>query len=303
MDISTDPLISKDIEQNSPHRKRRFFLSLLSFLGLLGVFVGVSAVIAYKSMPSIADINKCFTTSMFKVHLCESNPGYVRYKQFPKHLVAALITAEDSTFFFHKGFDWDEIRDSLEKSLDAGRWVRGGSTITQQLAKNLYLSKEKSLQRKLKEFFIAKQIEEKLKKEQIIEKYLNVVEFGKGIYGINKAAFHYFGKSVSSLSPAESAYLVSLLPNPVKYSSAFHARKELSRFNKNRVGSILNLMRIQGKISEDEFNYETARTEIGLWTPYDPEIMFMSDDGTDLDSDEPVDGAFDESEGPFQEDE
>jgi monofunctional biosynthetic peptidoglycan transglycosylase len=158
--------------------------------------------------------------------------------------------------------------------------VRGGSTITQQLAKNLYLSKEKSLIRKLKEFFIAKQIEEKLTKPQIIEKYLNVVEFAGGVYGIQKAAYHYFQKSPSQLTPAESAYLVSLLPNPKKYSTAFHSKKELSRFNKRRVTSILYILKVQGKISEEEYNYEVARTEIGLWTPYSPEVMFTTEDAS-----------------------
>jgi monofunctional glycosyltransferase len=275
------PLSSSDQSPlfRKPKRKWRVFISILCLLFLLAGVMGAAAVFAYKNVPSIANINGCFTTSMFHVSLCPQNANYVRYQNLPKHLIASLIASEDATFFFHKGFDWDEMKDSLEKSMDAGRWVRGGSTITQQLAKNLYLSKDKTLMRKLKEFFIAKQIEEKLTKPQIIEKYLNVVEFAKGVYGIQNGAQHYFQKPPSALSPAESAYLVSLLPNPVKYSTAFHAHKELSRFNKRRVASILYILKVQGKISEEDYNYEVARAEIGLWTPYAPEVMFSPDGG------------------------
>jgi len=281
-----------------PMRKRRALLYVMWLVLFVAGVVGVCAVIAYQNVPSIANINDCFTTSMFQVELCPKSADYVRYNELPKHLVSALIASEDATFFFHKGFDWDEMRDSLEKSIDAGRWVRGGSTITQQLAKNLYLSKEKSLIRKLKEFFIAKQIEEKLTKPQIIEKYFNVVEFAKGVYGIKKGAYHYFQKSPSELSPAESAYLVSLLPNPVKYSTAFHTKKELSRFNKRRVTSILYLLKLQDKITQKEYDDEVAHAEIGLWTPYTPEVMFTSDStGSPPDVTPPTDSSSDEDSG------
>ncbi len=279
------------IDNQTPMIVRKFgpLGYLLWIMLVFSLIIGVSAIIAYKTIPSIANINDCFKTSMFQVDLCPKSSSYVRYNALPKHLINALISSEDATFFFHKGFDWDEIQDSLEKSLDAGRWVRGGSTITQQLAKNLYLSKERSIVRKLKEFFVAKQIEEKLTKAQIIEKYFNVVEFGKGIYGIKKASYHYFQKSPSELSPAESAYLVSLLPNPVKYSSAFHSKKELSRFNKRRVTNILYLLKVQGKISEQEYDYEVARAEIGLWTPYAPEVIFTVEDASgSVDGTEPA---------------
>lgn len=251
------------------NRKSIFFYF---FCGLVFVFVGLGlvAIVAYQSLPSTANINDCFKTSMFQVDLCPKKSSYVRFNQFPKHLVAALIAAEDASFYFHKGFDWDEIQDSLEKSLDAGRWVRGGSTLTQQLAKNLYLNQEKSLTRKIKEFYVAKEIEKKLSKTQIIEKYLNVVEFGEKIYGIRSAANHYFQKSVGELSPAESAYLISLLPSPIKYSRAFHNNKELSRYNKSRVTRILSLLKLQRKINDDEYTAELDRVDYGLWNGTPP---------------------------------
>ena len=119
----------------------------------------------------------------------------------------------------------------------------------------------------MKEFFISKEIEKKLTKTQIIEKYFNVVEFGKNIYGIRKASQHYFQKSPSELTPAEGAYLISLLPNPVKYSSSFQANKELSRYNKSRVNRTLSLLLLQGKISQEEHDSESARVDYGLWSP------------------------------------
>ncbi len=247
-------------------KKKSFLLSFLGIFLIVISILSVMAFIAFRSIPSVANINSCFTTSMFQVELCPKKSSYVRFQQLPKHLVSALIASEDASFYFHKGFDWDEIQDSVEKSMDAGRWVRGGSTLTQQLAKNLYLTQERSLLRKMKEFFVAKEIEKKLSKSQIIEKYFNVVEFGKNIYGIKKASSHYFQKSPGDLTPAEGAYLVSLLPSPIKYSSAFHASKELSRFNKKRVARLLSLLRLQGKISEEEYNSELARVDNGLWS-------------------------------------
>lgn len=248
-------------------RKKSFIYSFFIFLLTMTLVMGAFALVAYRSIPSTANINDCFTTSMYQVEICPKKSTYVRYNQLPKHLVSSLIASEDASFYFHKGFDWDEIKDSLEKSMDAGRWVRGGSTITQQLAKNLYLSKEKSLIRKMKEFFVSKEIEKKLTKTQIIEKYFNVVEFGKNIYGIRKASQHYFQKSPSELTPAEGAYLISLLPSPVKYSNSFHANKELSRYNKSRVNRTLSLLLLQGKISQEEHDAESARVDYGLWNP------------------------------------
>lgn len=255
--------------------KKRFFsagMIILCSFGIIFTIVGGIVFYAYQSIPNIDNINGCFTTSMYNVDLCPSKPGYVKYNNLPRHLVASLIAAEDGSFYLHQGFDFEEIKNAFEKSMDAGRWVRGGSTITQQLAKNLYLSKEKSLVRKAKELILARNIEKKLSKSQIIEKYFNVVEFGPNIFGISKASNYYFGKHVSGLTPAEGAYLVSLLPSPVRYSAAFRRNKELSNFNKRRVTHILRILNVQKKISEDEFAYETARAESGLWQPMREEV-------------------------------
>lgn len=236
-------------------------------LSIIGLILGGTLFLAYRSIPSIDNINSCFKTSMYNVDLCPTKSSYIKYRQLPRHLVYSLIAAEDASFYDHQGFDLEGIQDSLEKSLDAGRWVRGGSTITQQLAKNLYLSPERTLVRKAKELILAKKIEKTLSKDKIIEKYFNVVEFGPKIFGISKASRHYFDKHPSELSPAEGAYLVSLLPSPVKYSGTFRRAKDLSNFNKRRVTHILRILHLQKKISDDDYSYEVARTESGLWNP------------------------------------
>lgn len=276
MDTSTTDYFKKPVK-----KKRTFRFWFFNFILACSFGFVATTVIAYLTIPSVANINDCFITSMYQVDLCPKNKNYVKYNQLPKHLVSSLIATEDSTFFFHSGFDWDGIKDGLEKSLDAGRWVRGGSTLTQQLAKNLYLSKERSLTRKFKEFFVAQKIEKMLTKAQIIEKYFNVVEFGKNIYGIQKASYHYFQKPVGALSPAEGAYLISLLPSPVRYSSTYHSRKDLSSFNKKRITTILSILHHQKKISDETYIYERGRTMNGLWSPYNP----VADDGEKKTSD------------------
>jgi len=133
------------------------------------------------------------------------------------HLQRAVIAAEDASFFIHEGFDWEGIRDAALHNLEAGEMKRGGSTITQQLAKNLYLSSERSLLRKAREALITRSLEHRLTKERILELYLNVAEWGRGIYGAEAAARHHFGKSADELTVDEAAWLAAILPSPQRY--------------------------------------------------------------------------------------
>ncbi len=133
-------------------------------------------------------------------------------------LVEAVITAEDDTFFEHDGVRPEQIRRAFWDNLEAGRYKRGGSTITQQLAKNAFLSREKSLTRKVKEFFLARRIEKVLPKKRILELYLNLVEWGPNVYGAETAARYYFNKPAQALNLAEGALLAGMLPNPRFYN-------------------------------------------------------------------------------------
>jgi monofunctional biosynthetic peptidoglycan transglycosylase len=170
----------------------------------------------------------------------------VKAEQLPYEVKWAFILAEDASFLSHKGFDWFEISESFKKNIREMKYARGGSTITQQLAKNMFLSSEKSILRKIKELVIAKRLEENWSKEAIFQAYLNVIEFGDNIYGIRQAAFHYFKKAPRSLSAVEGIFLASLLPSPVRFQKnlvdgEIHKRqkilietiaKRMKRFNK-----------------------------------------------------------------------
>ncbi|MEQ1847015.1 MAG: monofunctional biosynthetic peptidoglycan transglycosylase, partial [Nitrospira sp.] len=133
------------------------------------------------------------------------------------HLRHAVVAAEDASFFTHEGFDWEGIKEAAKYNLEAGEFKRGGSTITQQLAKNLYLSSERSLFRKAREALITRSLEQHLTKKRILELYLNVAEWGQGVYGAEAAARHHFGKSADDLTVDEAAWLAAMLPSPRRY--------------------------------------------------------------------------------------
>ncbi|MDH5346658.1 MAG: monofunctional biosynthetic peptidoglycan transglycosylase [Nitrospira sp.] len=142
---------------------------------------------------------------------------WVPLSRISPHLRHAVVAAEDASFFTHEGFDWEGIRDAALYNLEAGEVKRGGSTITQQLAKNLYLSSERSLLRKAQEALITRSLEQHLTKKRILELYLNVAEWGKGIYGAEAAARHHFGKPSQDLTADEAAWLAAILPSPRRY--------------------------------------------------------------------------------------
>ena len=136
------------------------------------------------------------------------------YSRISPDLKRAVLVAEDDAFWQHEGVDFEQLQESIETDWARGRFSRGGSTITQQLAKNLYLSPSKNPLRKLREWVIARRLEAELKKARILELYLNVIEWGDGIYGVEGAARTYFVKSAAELSPAEAALLAAANVNP-----------------------------------------------------------------------------------------
>jgi monofunctional biosynthetic peptidoglycan transglycosylase len=143
----------------------------------------------------------------------------LRYRPVPisrisRNLVHAVVTAEDAKFFGHEGVDWDAIEQSWEKNWKEKRLARGGSTITQQLAKNLFFSTRKDPVRKVRELFVAGWLEEDLSKKRILELYLNVIEWGDGIFGAEAAAQAWYGRSAASLDETQAAGLAAMIPNP-----------------------------------------------------------------------------------------
>ena len=162
---------------------------------------------------------------------------WVPLKNISPYLIKAVMIAEDDKFWMHHGFDLDAIQKALEKNIEKGKFKFGGSTISQQLVKNLYLTPAKNPVRKLKEAIITWRVERTLKKRRILELYLNVVEWGEGIFGADAASRHYFGRPASALSAEEAAKLAAILPNPIKYKV-----DGSSRYTERRAKIIYNIM-------------------------------------------------------------
>ncbi len=154
---------------------------------------------------------------------------WVPYSRISKNLQRAVLVAEDSRFFEHEGVDLEEIRKSIEINMERGGAVRGGSTITQQLAKNLYLSPSRDPLRKLRELVIARRMEAALSKARILEIYLNVIEWGDGIWGAEAAARQYFGVAASALTREQAALLAAAIINPRLHNPARPDRRLVAR--------------------------------------------------------------------------
>ena len=160
----------------------------------------------------------------------EKNPDaslrhqWVPYERISIHLKRAVVAAEDDRFLDHEGFDWEGIQKAIEKNQKKGHAVAVGSTISQQLAKNLFLSPSRSYLRKAQEAIITLMIEKTWSKRRILEVYLNVVEWGNGIFGAEAAARRYYGISAASLGPAQAARMAVMLPNPRRYEKQFGPR-------------------------------------------------------------------------------
>ena len=153
----------------------------------------------------------------------------VDYSEISVHMKRALIAGEDAKFMYHHGFDWDGIRAALAKNDEKGRVVAGGSTISQQLVKNLFLSNGRSYIRKGEEAIITWMMERMWSKQRILEVYMNVIEFGDGIYGVEAASQVYYNKSASQLNANEAAKLAGIVPNPRYYQGHLRDRKMLRR--------------------------------------------------------------------------
>ena len=172
------------------------------------------------------------------------------------YLLKAVLIGEDDKFWNHEGFDYEAIQKAIEKDIKAGRFKFGGSTISQQLARNLYLSPAKNPLRKMREAIITWRMERVLSKRRILELYLNVVEWGDGIFGVEAASKYYYGKPSSELTPQEAARLAAVLPNPRKYNPAGD-----QRYVANRSNLIYSIM-IQRGIVIPEYKEATETNEI-----------------------------------------
>jgi len=223
---------------------------LFAYLGVAGIAASLPDVssLAHRVPARTAFMRLRVEEARAHGRIATVDQHWVPYEAISPTLRRAVLIAEDDAFFSHGGLDWDEIRASMRKNIEAGRVVRGGSTITQQLAKNLFLGPERSVSRKIKEMLLARRLEEALTKRRIFELYLNLIEWGDGIYGIEAAARRHFGVSASSLDVRSSALLAAVIINPRRYDPA-HPVRRIER----RARMILSRMQRRGFISEEEY--------------------------------------------------
>jgi len=187
--------------------------------------LGLLWLITFPDVSALRTINPT-TTALIEARQTEAEAKgtslgrhwiWVPMSRMSPHLRRAVVAAEDASFFAHEGFDWEGMKHAALYDLEQGSLKRGGSTITQQLAKNLYLSSERSMFRKAQEALITRALEHHLTKERILELYLNVAEWGTGVYGAEAAARHHFKKPAADLTEEEAAWLAAILPSPRRY--------------------------------------------------------------------------------------
>lgn len=237
--------------------KKLFLIILFAALSIIagaGIWFGLWLY----SLPDTEDLKKADLGISIKVKDARGrqkdwivgvkNPSWLPLNQVSPYLIEAVISAEDDAFFEHEGFDFEELKNSIKADLKKKRFARGASTITMQVARNLYLTKEKTMSRKLKEAYLTYRIENILTKERILELYLNIAEWGPGIYGIGHAAQYYFGKSPSELDLSEASLLAVILPNP-RY---FNPYVKMARVEK-RQNYLLTRMLTEHDIDDIEY--------------------------------------------------
>ena len=225
------------------------------FLGLVGLYlIDFYNTVNFES-DKIIDYNPPLSAvfydrngNLLDIRYSKQNRLYVKYKNIPPRIIETLIATEDTSFFTEPGININAILRALVKDIKAGKKVEGASTITQQLVRNIYLSRKKTISRKLKEIMISLKVEHFLTKEEILERYLNQVYLGHGYYGIKTAAFGYFHKNLNELNLKEIAMLIALPKGPSLYDPTKHYELNIKRAN-----SILKRMFLLGWINESEF--------------------------------------------------
>jgi len=247
-----------------PIGRRRRWLVRGALIALLLPVVGVAALWLSLPDPSRWAAAPPSTTALIEQRRAEARAAgrpfqpafqWVPLERISRRLVDAVVAAEDATFFQHHGFDWDALGEAMRHNLSRGRYARGASTITQQLAKNLALGTEKSLLRKAREALLTVRLERHLEKRRLLALYLNVAEWGVGLFGAEAGARHYFGASAASLTTAQAVLLAAMLPAPRRAALA-----PAPRWLAARARGLLQRLRDEQVIPAAEL--ATARAEL-----------------------------------------
>jgi hypothetical protein len=186
-----------------------------------------------------------------------SNDEFVPLDQISPYLIKSIMSTEDSAFYQHHGFITSEFRTALINNLKAGKFVQGASSITMQMVKNVLLYREKTLARKLQELFLTWHVENTLSKDRILEIYLNVIEYGPGLYGIGPAAYHFFGKQPKDLNPVEAAFFSTILPSPKERYKQYCAGT-LTKWTTGKIERILQIMLKRDRLTQSEYDAAIA---------------------------------------------
>ena len=239
--------------------RNRFFRRILLFIGIAAIAFAALILSLWLLPPNVADLtaHNPQKTAMMVYREAQffkkngkrlwRNQTWVPLSRISPKLITAVVIAEDDKFFLHGGFDFEGMKEAFEKDIQTGRIVGGGSTITQQLAKNLYLKPARNPVRKIREAVIAFKLDRRLKKSRILELYLNVIEWGRGIYGAEAASRAYYGKPCSGLTAEEAVRLASVLPNPMVFTPE---DDRYYRMRKKR--SIVAQLMVKRKLMTDE---------------------------------------------------
>jgi len=227
----------------------------------LAAFILIVLVMVYGGLPSEEEIKnyRPETSAKSAAGINWSKPRqnpvrvWVPLSGISKSLQQAVIISEDDTFYQHDGVNIKMMREAFLLNWKKGRYVRGASTISMQLARNAFLTKEKTLLRKIREIILTRRMEKALTKSQILELYLNIVEWGENVYGAEAAAHYYFGKSAATLSLHESSLMASLLPNPI-YFNPFKRPNSCRRMQER----VLKLMLLSRAITQEQYTYADA---------------------------------------------
>lgn len=241
-----------------------WFNRLRCFVGTIVVAVSIVMAIAFGifiyTLPNIDNTSfdelKSLTKKKVISRLQEKNNYYkwTKLSSINRDYLYTIVMAEDSNFFKHSGINYDALVDAMAKNYKSETYSYGASTITQQVAKNLYLSSNKSIFRKLQEFFITKRLEKKFTKNQILEIYFNLAEFGPDIYGIRAASYKIFNKNPKNINAAEGALISLLLPSPRRYYYSIVQNHNISKKQKNKIKRVLTDMRFMEYISYKQYS-------------------------------------------------
>jgi monofunctional biosynthetic peptidoglycan transglycosylase len=234
--------------------KSRRWIRLISAILFVAFILSIAVYFFYPEVANLKKHNPKKTSFMeYRENQWKEEGKKIAIRQYwvplsrvSSYMAKAVIIAEDDKFWSHSGFDFDAMEKSFEKDLKEKKFKFGGSTISQQLAKNLYLTPSKNPMRKIKEAILTWRIEKNISKRRILELYLNVAEWGEGIFGIEAASRRYYGKSAAELSADEAAHLAAVLPNPRKYNPTVN-----SKFVARRSQIIYEIMVRRGIVVEE----------------------------------------------------